>query len=417
MKIICILPSDCNSRSNGILTLVHIYQCLLRTAPSRAIFVCQEPDRTTTLYYVNTFGKNLRIYNPHTKNQLIDVLVAEKFIMVRPDDLEGINNDIHWELANSDSSIRIVNILLAPPYAFARSVSILSYYCKKDLFLLANQAVMPAFAGMEKYDLFIEQALDATIWDFVNLENRPASAPVSFYIGKGVFPLIPSFPSDLGFEGSPLAKQNIVLIKRSWPTSKAKLYSILASSRCLISCDPFSHIERVSTFLGTPVIKTCNYNLREIPGVDVACGSLSICLSRLLNPVEVHAKSFDHYQNALAASRKSLSRIVLAILKAATPIASAALQINPFIPYDERCMFAFSSQLRLLLPYIADLNTARYGEMVGAAEFFDIVSSANESLLLTPSKLLCIMGLKRASLPVGRRVLAISKYNHSPQIF
>lgn len=414
MKIICILPSDCNSRSNGILILVRIYQYLLENAPSRATFVCHEPDRNTTLSYINAFGKNLKIYNSHTKNQLRDALVAEKFVLVRPDDLEGINNPMHWELASSESSIRIVNILLAPPYAFARSVSILSYYCKKDLFLLANQAVMPAFAGMEKYDLFIEQALDATIWDFVNLEKRSASAPVAFYIGKGVFPLIPSLSSDLGFEGSPLAKQNIVLIKRSWPTSKAKLYSILASSRCLISCDPFSHIERVSTLLGTPVIKTCDYNLRELPGVDVAYGSLSVCLNRLLSPAEVHAKSFDHYQNALAASRKSLSRIVLSILKAATPVASAALQINPFVPYEERCMFAFSSQLRLLLPFLADFKTTRYGELISKAEFLEIVSSVNELGLLTPSKLSCILEVKRACLQKGKRVRPVMAYQDAP---
>lgn len=402
MNIVCVLPSECNARSNGIMTLISIYKCLLKMAPSRTIFICGESSKSAVDHYKNVFGRNLRVYEPHDKCKLINILIANQFVLVRPDDLEGINNDIHWELAGSASSIRIVNILLAPPYAFARKVSILSYYGKKDLFLLANQAVMPAFAGMESHDLFVEQPLDPAIWDFVNLQKRPVSAPISIYIGKGVFPVMPSFFRALGFESALLAKQGIVLIKRSWPTSKSKLYSILASSRCLISCDPFSHIERVSTCLGTPVIKFCGYNLRELPGVAVLHDSLDICLNMLPSPAEVYARSFDHFNSTLIASQQSLSRIVEAILKAATPCSSTALKIKPFIPYDDRCMLAFSSQLRLLLPHIADFKTAFYSEFVDASDFLDIVTSFKESSSLTASKLAYVRMLKRSRPPQSR---------------
>ena len=43
-------------------------------------------------------------------------------------------NDIHWELAASENCESIVNVLLAPPFAFANKVSPLNFYGKKDFF-------------------------------------------------------------------------------------------------------------------------------------------------------------------------------------------------------------------------------------------------------------------------------------------
>ena len=386
MKIVCILPSEYGERSNGIATLCLIYQALQRSAPLDTICICKRKSDSSLGRYKAMYGDGLKTYSDQDKDDAIHILSKEPFILVRPDDLEGINNDIHWDLCKSDSLHLTVNILLAPPFAFSSKISILSYYSKKDVFLLANQAILPAFAGMEDQDLFIETRLDPLIWNFVNHGRRISRSSISVYIGKGIVRPLPKAISLELMRSAEKKKDSpgLVLIKRSWPTSREQLYSILGSSKMLISYDPFSHIERVATCLGTPVIKLCRYNLKELPGVFTVSGSSSIDLGSLPGPEEVQLKSLKSYQDSLLASKDNLSKIVSAILSA-TNLSSCNEPIDKIlIPYSRRCLLAFSSQLRGLLHYSGAISMAHYNERLDEAELLELSDPSLEVGSLTP---------------------------------
>ena len=385
MKILCILPSEYGEQSNGIATLCLIYQALQRSAPSRTICICKCGSDYTIGQYKAMYGDRLITYSDQGKDSAMQTLCKEPFLLVRPDDLEGINNDIHWDLARSDLLHLSVNILLAPPFAFANKISILSYYSKKDVFLLANQAIMPAFAGMECQDLFIETLLDPLIWDFVDHGRRENRSSISVYIGKGI---VRPLPKAISLETLRSTKKKVdspgfVFIKRSWPTTREHLYSVLASSRMLISYDPFSHIERVATCLGTPVIKPCHYNLRELPGVFTVSDSSLIDLGSLPGPEEVHLQSMESYQDSLLASKGNLAKIVSKILKAANHSSYGERLEKTFIPYSRRCLFAFSSQLRGLLPYLGAISMPHYNESLNETELLELTDPSVEMGSLT----------------------------------
>ena len=170
MNIVCILPSIYSSNSNGVNTLFRIYLALHQASPLNTIFLAKPHNSISSDAFKSLFGDNLQIYSEHDKSVCLDSICKSKFALVRPDDLEGVLNDIHWELAASENCESIVNVLLAPPFAFANKVSPLNYYGKKDFFLLANQALMPSFDGMESFDVFLESALDQILLGLSILE-------------------------------------------------------------------------------------------------------------------------------------------------------------------------------------------------------------------------------------------------------
>jgi len=311
-------------------------------------------------------------YSDQEKDSLTKKLCKEPFVLIRPDDLEGINNDIHWGLAKSENLHLIINILLAPPFAFASKVSILAYYDKNDVFVLANQAIMPAFAGMEGSDLFVESPLGSSIWDFVDYGMNNTRTSIAVYIGKGILRPFPSTLRPLGIREREINSQSLILIKRSWPTSKEHLYSILASSKILISYDPFSHIERVATTLGTPVLKMTNYNLRELPGVFTMSDFSASAPGLLAGPEETHLQSMKNYEDSLLASKNNLLRIVSSILATAYVSPYNEHLKDVFTPYSKHCLLAFSSQLRGLLPYMGTLSMAHLNEDLDVSELLEL---------------------------------------------
>lgn len=385
MNILCILPSGYSERSNGIATLCLIYQALRRSAPLRTIFICKRGHDSTLNRYEVMFGNGIVTYSDKDKDSLVKRLCKEPFVLVRPDDLEGICNEIHWDLSRSSRLHLTLNILLAPPFAFANKISILSYYSNKDTFLLANQATMPAFAGMEDQDLFVETSLDPLIHDFVDCKSAENRSIISVYIGKGIVrPLSSPALESLGIGRGKIDSQRLVLIKRSWPVSKKKLYSILASSKMLISYDPFSHIEQVSTFLGTPVIKLCQYNLRELPGVFMASDLSLSGLKCLPEPEEIHLKSAKNHQNSFLASRCNLTTIISTILKVSSNSFCGDKSAMPLIPFSRRCLFAFGSQLRGLLPYLGAISMARCNESLNESDLMELIDPSVDIGALSP---------------------------------
>ena len=114
-KIICILPPSRGANSNGINLLCSIYNAILTSAPTQIICVSKQCDASDHFPLSANVGKAFKAYSSHEKNALLDNLSRDQFILVRPDDLEGINNEIHWDLAKNASCHAIINILLAPP--------------------------------------------------------------------------------------------------------------------------------------------------------------------------------------------------------------------------------------------------------------------------------------------------------------
>ena len=387
MKIICILPCTCPSNSNGVSSLFSIYQSLLNHAPPSDIFFVSNPlDDNSLERFRRFFGISFITYNSDSRSSVFNSLSENQFILVRPDDLEGVQNDIHWDLALSSNCISIFNILLAPPFVFANKIPKLSYYSHKDNFFLANQPIMPAFTGLEEYNLFLESELDDMILErqsFRRLGDR--SRPlVSVYVGKGIIrPLsIPLFKS-LRLSLTPGTPGQVAFIKRSWPASKRNLYSLLASSRLLISFDPFSHIERVATILGTPVLKLCRYNLRELPGVYVCSPDTNSFEHKFESPAHISNSSLIHYSNALRDNQKHLFSIVSSILSASgfSPVSDQPF-VSRVIPFSKECLYAFSSQLRPLMPYVGAISMSNITEYLTPSDTFALMNPfANPSRL------------------------------------
>ena len=326
-------------------------------------FVCKDGHDLTLMRYRELFGDNLLVYSPYNMGPLFDGIIDEQFILVRPDDLEGIDNPMHWDLARSASANLIINILLAPPFVFANKVPIANYYGIKDCFLLANQSLMPAFAGLESHDLFIEQSLPSQINDFVNTDKRCSHDQVSIYLGKGIANTIPGF-REAFFNSDYFDFGNTVFIKRNWPTRKEDLYSALASSRLLISFDPFSHIERISTYLGTPVLKLARYNLYELPGVHHIGRSLAATLDEMPSRASVHQQSSAHYLQSFSRSSHNASKITSLVLDSFRDTLDNSPLSKGLIPYSNRCLYAFASQLRVALPQLGAIAMAEKNEML-----------------------------------------------------
>ena len=259
---------------------------------------------------------------------------------------------------------------------------------------------MPSFDGMESFDVFLESALDQILlgsehFRILGDRTRPL---ISIYIGKGVLRPLPfSIFQSVGFPNT-LSTENIVLIKRSWPVSRRNLYSLLASSKILISFDPFSHIERVSTMLGTPVLKMCRYNLRELPGVSVPSKNSVSNFEFLSSAVEVRSSSLRSYHEACNANDDNLSSTVSAILSLADSSYSHP-NSTKLIPFSKRTLHSFSSQLRGLLPYMGAVNLPRLNESLSSADVFQLINPMLSSAESSSNVLSYNLLADRISLP------------------
>ena len=384
MRIVCMLPSVFSERSNGVITLCSIYECLQRCSPISVFFVCKDGHDPTLMRYRELFGDNLLIYSPCNMGHQFSEIIDDQFILVRPDDLEGIDNPMHWDLARAASADLIINILLAPPFVFANKVPIANYYGIKDCFLLANQALMPAFAGLESHDLFIEQSLPSQIHDFVNTGQRCSHDQVSVYLGKGIANTIPGFREAFSKSGY-FDFGKTVFIKRSWPSRKEDLYSALASSRLLISFDPFSHIERVSTYLGTPVLKMARYNLCELPGVLHIGRSLAATMDEIPGRVSVHQQSAENYLQFFSRSPHNASKITSLVLDSFRNRLDSLPLSKGLIPYSKRCLYAFASQLRVALPQLGAIAMAAKNEMLETNVLLQLLDPDCDDRDLTPA--------------------------------
>jgi len=208
---------------------------------------------------------------------------------------------------------------------------------------------------------------------------------ISVYIGKGIASQLsmPTFEA-LGIKKGDIDSQKFVLIKRTWPTSREQLYSVIASSRILISYDPFSHIERVSTFLGTPVLKLCQYNLRELPGVFVTSDPSLNDLKCIPEPIEIHRQSVKDYQNNLLKNRGSMRKIVSTILQVSSDTPASEQLVAPLIPFSRRCLLAFGSQLRGLLPNLGAISMAHYNESLNETDLMELINPSGVIGALSP---------------------------------
>lgn len=369
MNLICILPILYNQKSNGIVTLCSIYKELQRKTSLQIFFVCKITQNSPTLrHYQEIFGENLIMYESNLQQRLVEKIAKDKFVLIRPDDLEGIRNEIHWTLSKSKQLHCIVNILLAPPFTFSRNISILRYYGEKDLFLICNQSIMPAFEGMDGYNLYLESPLNPSIWKFINRGSEKRTR-ISVFIGKGIIRPLSKWQGESGNAiRRILDSGDLLFIKRNWPREKVELYSILSETKLLISFDPFSHIEREATILGTPVIKMYKFNLRELPGVF----TMDQIMLANLDYKDTKEQAFADYIDSISSNENTLLTLTLSILSI-TKLDDIRNAKKPLLPFSEHLLFSFSSQLRGLQHIIGATTMDRENKMLNSDDLLEIL--------------------------------------------
>jgi hypothetical protein len=132
----------------------------------------------------------------------------------------------------------------------------------------------------------------------------------------------------------------------------------------LISFDPFSHIERISTYLGTPVLKIARYNLYELPGVHHIGRSLAATMDEMPSRASVHQQSAAHYLQSFSRSSHNASKITSLVLDSLRDTLDSSPLSKELIPYSNRCLYAFASQLRVALPQLGAIAMAEKNEML-----------------------------------------------------
>jgi len=207
---------------------------------------------------------------------------------------------------------------------------------------------------------------------------------VCLYLGKGIANTIPGFREAFCKSGY-FDFGKTVFIKRSWPSRKEDLYSALASSRLLISFDPFSHIERISTYLGTPVLKMARYNLSELPGVYHIGRSLAATMDEIPSRVSVHQQSAAHYLQACSRSSHNASKITSLVLDSFRNRSDGSPLGKGLIPYSNRCLYAFASQLRVALPQLGAIAMAARNEMLETNVLLELLDPDCNEIDLTPA--------------------------------
>jgi hypothetical protein len=294
--------------------------------------------------------------------------------MIRPDDLEGITNPIHWALSRAPYLSFCLNLLLAPPFVFSKSYPISAYYGKKDFFVIANQSVMPAFGGLRGRDCFFEPRTDVV--DFTPNAKNSLSSKIAVYIGKGIARKVEGLDSFAESKGLSLKKASISYISRTWPDSKKDLYEILSKSALLISFDPFSHIEREATMLGVPVLKPNSLNTKELPGVFTSVIELiKLDLPFLRTAIRSHA--WDDYLTGRSSNNFAISRLCTALEELLANADYRSMKVS--IPFSRDLLYAFGSQLRAYLPLVGQMHLASVVNRMQTEDIEQILSGNFES--------------------------------------
>jgi hypothetical protein len=269
----------------------------------------------------------------------------------------------------------ILNILLAPPFAFATSRPILDSYGEKDHFLIANKAIMPSFNGNEIQDCFFETEVSRGCFSL----KVPASLPNRFsvYIGKGVAKPVAGLEEFLRASGIKFSPNCLDYISRSRPQSKTELHRVLLGSALLISFDPFSHIERVATLLGLPVLKPASLNSSQLPGVFRSIQEL-MTVDLLAVRYKLKALAWRDYHQKRTRNVDSINQVLLALRELQDD--QQRRSANASIPFTRHLLYAFGSQLRAYLPIMGPIALASLVERMCSCDVFELLSGQCESL-------------------------------------
>ena len=344
------LPAYYGAKSNGVKILCAAYKRIACLHPNKTFLVVRRESPFSQSFYREEFGPRLICYDSVSQQRVFASITSRPFLLVRPDDLEGIKNPIHWKLAKHANAAKIFNLLLAPPFIFSTGDnSILSYYSPKDLFIIFNLDLMPALTRAGIDDAYVESSID----DFPihrYLKMQKPSSRISLYLGKGepqftngLAEMIESIKHDYG-------NTALTYIKRKHPSSRDELCEWLSESLLLVSLDPFSHIETIATLLGTPVLKPVGYNKKELPGIyrtiDEAIDALKSEGHRAL----ISEQSFCLYSTRIKEHDASLAKLVRPITEGAY---SEATRFGHCLAYSKELIYSFASQYRQLINLIA----------------------------------------------------------------
>jgi hypothetical protein len=369
MKIYALLPSVYSRFSNGIVTLICFYQAFQDQIDSEFRFIVCTEDSQAVQAYRLMFGASLLVYTPESMGALAEVISRESFALIRPDDLEGISNPIHWQLAADPRLCFCLNILLAPPFVFAKSRPILNYYGPKDHFLIANQAIMPAFSGHEGRNCYLESEI--SLQPTASSESASSPRQISVYIGKGIASPTDGLEQFLDSLNIKLDASGVIHISRTWPDTKTDLHKVLTDSMFLLSFDPFSHIEREASLLGVPVLKPVSLNLSELPGVFRALQELAAIDLYAVRPRIAWLAWRDYHQKR----SKNPASIRKASLALSELLVNHRLENSKIsIPFSKHLLYAFGSQLRAYQPLMGQIHLCSMVNRMNSVDVAQVLS-------------------------------------------
>ena len=376
MKVYALLPSVYSPFSNGIITLIRFYREFQRRVDAEFRFLVCTKNAQTLKTYRGMFGARLLAYSPDSTVALAKAIASEKFSLIRPDDLEGISNPVHWHLASEPSLQCRLNILLAPPFVFAKSRSILEYYGPKDHFVIANQTIMPSFVGHENRDCYLESEVDLRPLDSRGSTLSP-SKKISVYIGKGIAAPVDGLESFLDSLKINPNSCGMAYINRSCPKTKSDLHEVLLSSAFLLSFDPFSHIEREASLLGVPLLKPASLNLSELPGVFTSLQEL-MAIDLHASRSRLATRAWRDYNQKRSANQSS-------ILKASSALPELLIanhcpeDSRISIRYSEHLLYAFGSQLRAYQPLVGQVHLCSIVDKMSSQDVVQVLSNVCRS--------------------------------------
>jgi hypothetical protein len=375
MKIYALLPCVYSTFSNGITTLIYFYREFQDQVDAEFRFLVCTEDVQALQSYRLIFGAGLLVYTPESMEALRRAIASEPFALIRPDDLEGISNPIHWCLAAEPSLCFCLNILLAPPFVFAKSRSILEYYGPKDYFMIANQVIMPAFARHKDRDCYLESDIGPR--PLAPHESTPSPNRISIYIGKGIATPVDGLECFLDSLNVKLDSSGITHISRTWPDGKDNLHKVLLGSIFLLSFDPFSHIEREASLLGIPVLKPVSLNLSELPGVFTDLQELIAIDLHVARPRISKLARHDYHQKR-SKNQESIRKASLALTELLVDHRLESSKTS--IPYSKRLLYAFGSQLRAYQPLLGQIHLCSIVNQMNSLDVAEILSGKCKSL-------------------------------------
>ncbi len=117
---------------------------------------------------------------------------------------------------------------------------------------------------------------------------------ICFYIGKSISMEIPAEVKALALKH----RSSIATINRTLPERKDQLWSLLASSRLLVSSDPVTNLNYESTLLGTPCFISSNYTHTDYKNFELPLHGISD-QAEDLEPMFLKGMSADQHKGVL----------------------------------------------------------------------------------------------------------------------